>query len=167
MPPSRDHVPSALRQKLEAIAALTDVVCREHLTEEYATLAREMATTLARKRPSPLVSGRSATWACGITYALGFVNFLFDTTQTPHMRGSDLCALFSVSESAGAAKGREIRRLLRIVPLDLTWCLPSRLADNPLTWMIEVNGFIVDIRMMPRELQEEAHRLGLIPFVPE
>jgi hypothetical protein len=25
---------------------------------------------------------------------------------------------------------------------------------------------VVDIRMMPRELQEEAHRLGLIPFVP-
>jgi hypothetical protein len=26
---------------------------------------------------------------------------------------------------------------------------------------------IVDIRMMPRELQEQAFTLGLIPFVPD
>jgi len=56
--------------------------------------------------------------------------------------------------------------LLNIVQLDPRWCLPSRLADNPLVWMIEVNGIVVDVRMMPREFQEEAHGLGLIPFVP-
>jgi hypothetical protein len=42
----------------------------------------------------------------------------------------------------------------------------SRVKDNPLVWMIEVNGIVVDVRMMPREFQEEAHRLGLIPFMP-
>jgi len=57
-------------------------------------------------------------------------------------------------------------RLLNIVQLDPRWCLPSRLTDNPLVWMIEVNGIVVDVRMMRREFQEEAHRLGLIPFVP-
>jgi hypothetical protein len=30
--------------------------------------------------------------------------------------------------------------------------------------IIEVNGLPVDARMMPREVQEEAHRLGLIPY---
>jgi hypothetical protein len=137
-----------------------------HLTEEYATLGRELATALARKRPSPLLQGRAPTWACGITYTLGTVNFLFDPTQTPHTSGRDLCSLFGVSQSAGSAKAREIMRLRQIVQLDPRWCLPSRLADNPLVWMIEVNGLIVDVRMMPREFQEEAFRLGLIPFVP-
>ena len=47
------------------------------------------------------------------------------------------------------------------------WSLPSRLADNPLVWMLQVNGVVVDIRMTPREVQEEAYRLGLIPLVPE
>ena len=46
------------------------------------------------------------------------------------------------------------------------WTLPSRLAENPLVWMIPVNGVIVDMRMVPRELQEQAYELGLIPFVP-
>jgi hypothetical protein len=32
--------------------------------------------------------------------------------------------------------------------------------------MIPVNGVIVDMRTMPRELQEQAYQLGLIPFVP-
>lgn len=164
--PSRDRVPDAVRQRFDAVVGLIDRVCREHLTEEYAVLGRELATALARKRPSPLVQGRAPTWACGITYTLGTVNFLFDQTQTPHIRGRDLCALFGVSQSAGSAKARDIMRLMRIVPLDPQWCLSSRLVDNPLVWMLEVNGIVVDVRMMPREFQEEAHHLGLIPFVP-
>ena len=79
----------------------------------------------------------------------------------------ELCALFGVSQSAGSAKARDIMRLLRIVQLDPRWCLPSKLADNPLVWMIEVNGLVVDVRVMQRDLQQEAHRLGLIPFVPD
>lgn len=65
------------------------------------------------------------------------MNFLFDPTQTPHIHGRDLCALFNVSQSAGSAKAREIMRLLNIVQLDPRWGLPSRLADNPLVWMID------------------------------
>ena len=85
------------------------------------------------------------------------MNFLFDPAQQLHMRGADPCALFGVSQSAAAAKSREIMRLLDIVPLDPRWSLPSRLAENPLVWMIPVNGIIVDMRMMPRELQEHAY----------
>lgn len=166
--PSRSHtVPAAIKPRFEEIVGLTDSVCRAHLTEEYAVLSRDLAAALARRRPSPLARGRAETWACGITYTLGIVNFLFDPAQNLHVRSSDLCALFGVSQSACAAKTREIRRLLRIGQLDPRWCLPSKLADNPLAWMIEVNGIVVDVRMMPRELQEEAHRLGLIPFVPD
>jgi hypothetical protein len=40
------------------------------------------------------------------------------------------------------------------------------LNDNPLAWIVEVNGLPVDARMMPREVQEEAYLLGLIPYVP-
>lgn len=72
----------------------------------------------ARKRPSPFLRGHSRTWACGITDTIGSVNFLFDPTQNPHVRGSDLCALFGVSQNAGAAKSREILRVFDIVPLD-------------------------------------------------
>ena len=50
--------------------------------------------------------------------------------------------------------------------MDPRWSLPSRLADNPMVWTLTLNGVIVDVRMMSREIQEEAHRLGLIPLHP-
>jgi hypothetical protein len=34
-------------------------------------------------------------------------------------------------------------------------------------WMVMVNGFIMDIRSAPLELQEEALRKGLIPYLPK
>jgi hypothetical protein len=46
------------------------------------------------------------------------------------------------------------------------WTRPSRLADNPMAWFIQVNGLIVDARRAPREIQEEAFRQGLIPYLP-
>jgi hypothetical protein len=164
--PSHDTVPKIVKPRFDEIVGLVEEVCRAHLTEEYAAVTRELAVALARKRPSPLLRGQSRTWACGITYTIGSVNFLFDPAQQPHLRGADLCVLFDVSQSAGTAKSRDIMRLFDIVPLDPRWSLPSRLADNPMVWMIQVNGVIVDMRMMPRALQERAYELGLIPFVP-
>jgi hypothetical protein len=163
---SRDAIPKTVKPRFDEIVALVDEICRAHLTAEYAAGTRALAAALSRKRPSPLLRGHSRTWACGITYTIGTVNFLFDPAQRPHVRAADLCAMFGVSQSAGSAKSREILQLFDIVPLDPRWTLPSRLAENPLVWMISVNGVIVDMRMMPREQQEQAYELGLIPFVP-
>ncbi len=33
--------------------------------------------------------------------------------------------------------------------------------------MIQVNGFTLDARYLNREIQEEAFRKGLIPYIPE
>ena len=49
----------------DAVAALTDAFCRDHLTGELRDLARAMTAALSRKRPSPLASGQPRTWACG------------------------------------------------------------------------------------------------------
>ncbi len=38
--------------------------------------------------------------------------------------------------------------------------------DNPLIWYVKVNGLIVDVRHMPREVQEVAYEKGLIPYIP-
>ena len=162
----RASVPVAVRPVYEEIVRLTDPICFEHLNEEYAALARSMAEVLSRNRPSPLLSGRAATWAAGILYALGRVNFLFDRSQTPHLTPAELCSLCGVSQSTASAKAKNILDRLRSGPLDPQWSLPSRLIHNPLAFMVEVNGYIVDMREAPLELQEEAARRGLIPFVP-
>jgi len=168
MPPKSKSlsVPEALRPRYEEIIALTDVLCKEHLNEEYAQLCREMAAALARKRPSPLSGGSAKSWACGIAYTLGSVNFLFDKTQQPHMRADELCAWFGLSRSTGGNKANQIKQMLKIGWLDTDWTLPSRIDEHPLAWMVQVNGFIVDARKLPRPLIEEAYRQGLIPYLP-
>ena len=39
-------------------------------------------------------------------------------------------------------------------------------ADNPMVWMLEINGLMIDIRHAPLELQRLAYEKGLIPFIP-
>ena len=59
-----------------------------------------------------------------------------------------------------------MRELLKIDPFSLQWSLASKVEQNPMIWMLEVNGLIVDIRQLPLEAQELAYEKGLIPFVP-
>jgi hypothetical protein len=148
------------------IIAVTDQFCREHLNEEYAELCRALAAKLARKRPSPLISGKPATWAGAIVRTIGWVNFLDDPSQKPHMALRDLDRAFGISGSTGQTKSAQIRKMLKIDRMDPEWTLPSKLGDNPLAWMIEVNGFIMDARRAPPAIQEEAFLRGLIPYVP-
>lgn len=161
-----ESVRQAMRPIFEAVVARTDAFCKEHLDEEYAQLSRKLAAALGRKRPSPLTSGKVEVWACAIVYELGNVNFLFDKTQTPHTTSGELCEWFGVSQRTASDKARMIRNALRIEPFDPRWWRPSRMDDNPVAWMIELNGFIVDVRREPREIQEEAYRRGLIPYLP-
>jgi len=150
----------------EHLAKMTDSFCRQYLNEEYAQLCRKLAETLARKRPSPLFSGRLETWASGIVRTIGWVNFLHDPSQTPHMTLSSIDEAFGISESTGAAKLKAIRTMLRIHQFDHKWSLPSKMDENPRAWLLEVNGLIMDIRHAPRELQEAAFAKGLIPYIP-
>ena len=161
-----ERIPKEMAQTHQRLVGITDDFCQTHLNQEYAGLCRKMVAALCRKRPSPLLSGAIETWAGGILYAVGKVNFLFDKTQTPHLRAEELCSLLGVSASTASAKAKRILDILKIGVLDPKWCLPSKLADNPLAWMIGVNGFLIDARDAPREIQEEAFRLGLIPFIP-
>jgi hypothetical protein len=159
-------VPIAMQSVYAEIATLIDSFCWQHLNDEYATLSRELAAALARKRPSPLARGNPGIWACGIVYAIGTVNFLFDKAQTPHMKVEELCIAFGINQSSGANKAKQIRDLFGMYPFDPQWSLPSKMGSNPLVWMLEVNGMVMDIRQLPREIQEQAYRKGLIPYIP-
>ncbi len=162
-PTSGSDVAKAIVGKL---IEMTDAFCKEFLNEEYAELCRKLATALARKRPSPLLQGKLETWACGIVRTIGRINFLDDRSQTPHMKLPFIDKAFGVAESTGQGKSTLIRKMLRIRQFDLKWTLPSRMDDNPMAWMMEVNGFLMDIRHAPREIQVLAYEKGMIPYIP-
>ncbi len=161
-----EKVPPAMQEKFDQITALTDHFAQQHLNNEYAQLIRFATAALCRKRPSPLNSGKPATWACGITHAIGMVNFLFDPAQTPHISAGNIYKIFDVSGGTGQGKSKLVRDALKISQWDPDWCLPSKIGDNPMVWMIEVNGFIMDVRMAPRPIQAAAFAKGIIPYIP-
>src|SRR6266851_5391491 len=73
-----NSIPKGMLAIYERIVGLTDDVCDRQLNSEYRDLARAMTGALCRKRPSPLTSGQPRTWAGGIVYVLGRINFLGD-----------------------------------------------------------------------------------------
>ncbi len=159
-------IPAKIRLIHDAVAALIEAFCKQRLNDEYRDLCLRMLGVLARKRPTPLVTGKPNSWACGIVRAIGHVNFLDDSSQTPHLKFREIDDSFGVSTATGQGRGKQIRDLLKVQRFSVEWSLASRIEDNPMAWMIQVNGFIVDARSMPRDVREQAFRMGLIPFMP-
>ena len=161
----RETVPVALRPAFNEITEITDEFCMAHLDDEYAELCRRLTPKLARKRTSPLVRGDRRIWAVGIAYAIGRVNFLSDPSQQPHLRSDEMAALLGVKPETMGNKGRLIMAMLKISLLDPEWCRQDVIAQHPIVWFVEVNGLVVDARTLPVEIQVEAWRRGLIPYV--
>ena len=69
-------------------------------------------------------------------------------------------------QSTVSAKAATILAALRTKRMHPAWMLPSRADANPLVWMATVNGMLVDLRAMPREVQEIAYEKGMIPYIP-
>jgi hypothetical protein len=159
------RVPVAVRPVFEEIAGIADAFCCEHLTDEYADLSVTLTAKLARKRPSPLLRGDRQIWAAAVIYALGRVNFLSDSSQTPHLTTQHLARLLGVKQTTMATKGRAIMDLLGIGQFDTEFFLPSRMASHPTAWYVSINGLIMDARSLPPEIQAEFARRGLIPGV--
>lgn len=157
------NVPRALRPDVEQIVALTEAFCLEHLDGEYARLCARLVAKLSRKRPSPLLRGDLRIWAAAAIYTVGSVNFLFDRAQPLHLTGDDLSDLTGVPKSTMANKAKQIRDLFGLGRLDLEFCHRDMIERHPTAWYVQVDGLIVDARMLPAALQQECRRRGLIP----
>ncbi len=160
------NVPKEMRETYEEISKLLIEYSEEYLNKEYEELCLHALEKLCRKRPSPLKSGRSNTWAAGIVYAIGSNNFIFDKSQPIHMTAKELAAPFGVAASTASSKAAQIKKMLKINYSRAEWCLPSEVISNPMLWTVAIDGLAVDARMLPVELQEICYEKGLIPFVP-
>jgi hypothetical protein len=166
IPSGGEKIPELVREFYDQVVAQTADFCKEYLTEEFSTPCQKLVAKLARKRPSPLLGGRLEIWSCAVIYTIARVNFLFDPKSKPCISGQWLCKVFGTSQSTVSAKVKDIIRWFRIYQMDPEYTPASKLMENPLAWMLEVNGIVMDIRTAPRELQEAAYERGLIPFIP-
>ena len=75
----------------------------------------------------------------------------------------ELAALTGVAKSTMANKAALIRRMLQLGPLEPELCRRELLANHPYAWLVEIDGFIVDVRALPQALRDDARRRGLVP----
>src|SRR5258708_15084508 len=106
------QVPKDMQARFDDITQLTDTFSQAYLTDEYASLCRQLTATLCRKRPSPLSQGKAATWACGIIHALRMVNFLFNASQKPHAPATQIPTYFGLRSPPMQPKSNQIPNLL-------------------------------------------------------
>jgi len=160
---SKLKVPGAMRLRVAEVLAITDQVCVAHLDHEYAELCRVLVARLGRKRPSPLARGDVRIWAAGAIYTVARVNFLFDPSQDSHVTADELAEHVGVVKSTMANKAALIAKTLDLGMFEPDLTRVAMLEQHPMAWIVQVNGFLVDARTLPEELQDEARRRGLIP----
>ena len=159
-------IPRVVRPYAEQVVTVTDAVCLEHLDAEYADLCRRLAGRLGRKRPSPLMQGNPRIWAAGVVCAIGQLNFLFDKSQPVHLTADQLSVAMDVKKTTMSNKAQLIRDILNLSHFDTEFSRRELIDSSPLTWMLQVDGLIVDARQLPLALQVKACEMGLIPYVP-
>ena len=91
---------------------------------------------------------------------------LSDPSTSPSMTLAEVASAFGVGESTVSAKARTIMDLFDLHLFHPDWTLPRLTESNPYIWMAEVNGLLVDLRDMPREVQVIAYEKGMIPYIP-
>lgn len=161
-----ERIPKEMQRRYAQIARLLEAFSHRHLNDEYCELLLQALSKLCRKRPSPVAKGWAETWAAGIVHAVGTANFIFDRKSEFYIPADTIAEFFNVSKSTSSNKANEIRKMLKISYDNFEWVLPSHQYENPMIWLISVDGYIMDARYLSLQDQIICYEKGLIPYVP-
>ncbi len=160
------EIPEHLQPRFREIVQITDRVCEERLDGEYREICRRLLACYCQPT-TDIERGKAESWAAGIVYEAGQVNFLTDPNFEPYVKSNDLAKACGVSVATMHNKGKSVREALRLNRLDTDFCVPSRLEDNPLAWMMELpNRVIADIRHLPDEVRQKLNLADMLPDEP-
>ena len=100
--------------KIKEIEELIVEFSDEHLNDEFKALNLKLLNALVNCDEINLKRGKPENWACGIVYAIGQLNFLFERSFPPYVHQDFLCAYFDATKQTTWNKSRDIRRLLKL-----------------------------------------------------
>jgi len=143
-----------IEEKSRMLAEMTGKFCDEHLDNEYKQLCEKLIQKMSRKRNVPFLYGSVEIWAAVIIHALGRINFLFDRSFRPYVSAEDISRHFGASKSTVSQKAKVIRDTLRLQYWDDEFSTEYMRKNNPFANLTMINGFIVDKRNLPKEIQE-------------
>lgn len=86
----------------------------EYLDDEFKSINVKLANELVGRDDISFEDDDVEMWACGIVFAVGQLNFLFDGLYHPHITRDDVCGYFAVGRINANNKARDIRRILNL-----------------------------------------------------
>lgn len=139
----------AEKEKIETISQelieMTGGFCDEHLNDEYKELARKLILKMKRKHQVPFLRGWTESWAAGVIYALGQINFLSDQSFEPHVEAADIPEYFDISQTTASQKAKTIRDMFDLGYWDPEFSTSRTRESNPLRNMAVINGLVVPV----------------------
>ena len=102
-----------IKEKQEELKRMISEFSDEYLNNEYKSLNLKLLNKLIENNVS-FNRGRVENWACGIIFAIGQLNFLFERSITPYVSHNRVCGYFETRKETAWIKSRDIRRLLNL-----------------------------------------------------
>lgn len=147
-----------IAEKAQRLIEMTAGFFDEYLDEDYKQLCEKLIRKMSRKRNVPFLSGRIEIWAAAIVYAIGRINFLFDQSFEPYASGDDICNYFGTSKSTASQKAKVIRDMFKLGYWDKEFSTSHMMQSSPFSNLVMVNGFVVNKRSLPPQIQELIRR---------
>jgi hypothetical protein len=108
-------VPPAMIARFNEIGELISQFWDERSNDDMKQLSLKALAKLSRKRPSPIVTGKPKTWAAGISYAIGSINFIFDQSKKDtYVSAETFAKSFGLAKSTIAGQARTVRKILNL-----------------------------------------------------
>ena len=143
-----------IKQKEEKLLEMTGAFCVQKLDDEYFQLCENLVKKLGRKRDVPFQRGKLEIWAAAVVYAIGSINFLFDNSFEPYVTAKQISEYFGTKNSTVSNKARQIKDMFDMWHFSPEFSTQKMTADNPFNNMVIVDGFIVPLNTLPKDLQE-------------
>ena len=161
------EIPAQIKNNFLNVAEMIDLFYNKNLNDEYYNLALKLTTKLAKENPSDLID-------CDIkTLAAAIINTIAKTHESEMLQVSskNLASWFQTTQTDIDKKTNSICKILNLQFIDQDQSTKSKVSndydiDDRMMWSIAINGFTIDIRNAPLDLQVDAYEHGLIPYIP-
>ena len=122
-----------MSSKIEIIKELLNDFCNEILNSpSYAKICHRVLHELEQHPDHPLARGKENIWAAGIAHAVGSINFLFQSSSSPHISVNDLNYFFGTRATTTGKKSLDLRDLLHISAYSSDYQISQTSSDDPL-----------------------------------
>ena len=146
------EIPEPLKPRFLKIAVIVDRFCDERLNDDYLEVCRRLLACFCQPGTG-IERGKPESWAAGIVYEAGQLNFLTDPATQPCVPSEDVARGCGVSPATMHNKGKAIREVLDLSRWDTEFALPNQSADQSLA--VLPNGMFVDARYLTDKLHGE------------